>query len=114
MNNTLKRGLTKTFFQMLSDLNSKDEIALFWTDFLDTEEIETLIKRISIIYWIRKGRSEENIKTNLGATKNEVEKAKILLKRPGVKLAIKKLEAEEWANVWSEKIKNIGKFKKKQ
>jgi len=26
---------------------------------------------------------------------------------PGIKLALKKMEAEEWANVWSEKIKKL-------
>ena len=31
------------------------------------------------------------------------------LKKEGIKLALKKIEAEEWANVWAERIKKITK-----
>jgi len=67
------------------------------------------IKRIAIAYWLKKGRDKENIKRNLLATPKEILDAEKLLKKDGVKLALKKMEAEEWANVWAEKIKNFTK-----
>lgn len=107
MNPSLKRGLLQTFTQMLEDLKDKKEIESFLKDFLSDEELEKYIKRISIAYWLKKGRDEENIKRNLAATLKEIKLAKTMLKKEGIKLALKKIEAEEWANQWVEKIQKF-------
>ncbi len=109
MNPSLKRQLLRTFAQMIDDLKDSKEIELFLTDFFDADELEKYIKRISIAYWLKKGRDEENIKRNLLATSGEIAEAQKSLKREGIKLAIKKIEAEEWANVWAEKIRKFGR-----
>ena len=94
---------------MMDDFKDKKEIEKFLTDFFDEKELETYVKRISIAYWLKKGRDDENIKRNLLASPKEIAEAKKLLKKDGIKLAIKKIEADEWANQWANKIK---KFKK--
>ncbi|KKR56273.1 MAG: hypothetical protein UU51_C0002G0010 [Microgenomates group bacterium GW2011_GWC1_41_20] len=109
MNPSLKKQLLKTFIQMLADLENKKEIESFMVDFFDEQEIEKYIKRIATSYWLKKGRDEENIKRNLMATSEEITEARKSLSKAGIKLAIKKMEAEEWANVWAEKIKGIAK-----
>jgi uncharacterized protein YerC len=109
MNSSLKRQLLRTFIQMVDDLKDKKEIEKFLTDFFSEEEFEKYIKRLAIAYWLKKGRDAENIQRNLLATPKEISEAKELLKKEGVKLAIKKIEADEWANVWVEKIKTFGK-----
>lgn len=109
MNPSLKRGLLTTFAQMIADLESPKEAISFLNDFFDESELEKYIKRISIAYWLKKGRDEENIKRNLFATSKEINEAKKLLKKEGIQLAIKKIEAEEWANQWVEKIKKFRK-----
>ncbi len=109
MNPSLKRQLLRTFVQMIDDLKDKKEIEKFLTDFFDDDELEKYVKRISIVYWLKKGRDNENIKRNLLATPKEISEAKKLLKKEGVKLAIKKIEADEWANQWAAKIKKIAK-----
>jgi uncharacterized protein YerC len=93
---------------MMDDLNGKKEIEKFLTDFFSEEEFEKYIKRLAIVYWLKKGRDTENIKRNLLATLKEISEAKELLKKEGVKLAIKKIEADEWATQWAEKIKKLG------
>jgi uncharacterized protein YerC len=110
MNSSLKKQLLKTFSQMIDDLEGTKEIETFLKDFFDEKEIETYIKRLAIAYWLKKGRDTENIKRNLLATPKEITLAKESLKKDGIKLALKKIEAEEWANQWVEKIQ---KFKKK-
>lgn len=107
MNPSLKRQLLKTFSQMIDDLNSPKEIEKFLTDFFDEKELEKYVKRIAITYWLKKGRDKENIKRNLLANSTEISEAQKLLKKEGIKLALKKIEAEEWANVWAEKIKRF-------
>ena len=95
---------------MIDDLDSPKEIEVFLTDFFDEEELEKYIKRISIVYWLSKGRDEENIKRNLQASLKEIIESQRLLKKERVKLALKKIEDEEWANVWSDKIKKLARM----
>lgn len=109
MNASLKRQLLRTFSQMIADLKDQKEIEIFLTDFFDEEELEKYIKRISIAYWLKKGRDSENIKRNLLATSKEIEAAQKSLKTEGIKHALKKIEAEEFANVWAEKIKKFAR-----
>ena len=109
MNPSLKKQLLKTFAQMVDDLDGPEEIEVFLKDFFDNDELEKYVKRISIAYWLKKGRDSENIKGNLDASAKEIALARKLLTTKGVQLALKKIEAEEWANVWSEKIKKFTK-----
>lgn len=108
MNPSLKRQLLRTFSQMIDDLKDPKEIEIFLTDFFDDEELTKYVKRISIAYWIKKGRDRENIKRNLQATSKEITEAEKSLKKEGIKLALKKIEAEEWANIWADRIKKLG------
>jgi hypothetical protein len=64
---------------------------------------------MAIAYWLKKGRDKENIQRNLQATTKEISQAKESLKKGGIQLALKKIEAEEWASVWAEKIQRFRK-----
>jgi len=92
---------------MLLDLRNEKEIEIFLKDFFDDEELTKFIKRLAIAYWLKKGRDTENIKRNLSATPKEIAEAQKSLKKEGIKLALKKIEAEEFANVWAERIKKF-------
>jgi uncharacterized protein YerC len=107
MNPSLKRQLLRTFAQMIRDLKNTKEVEIFLSDFFSESELETNIKRLAIAYWLKKGRDKENIKTNLKATSNEILLVEKQVQKHGFKLAIKYVEAEEWANLWAEKIKKV-------
>lgn len=94
---------------MIADLSKPGEIETFLTDFFDSRELEKYIKRIATVYWLKKGRTKQNIRTNLEVSPSNLVQAERLLKKEGVKLAIKKIESDEWANVWAEKIRRFGK-----
>lgn len=106
--NALQKQVTNTFFQTLEDLKNKNNFEIFLKDFLTERELDTLTNRLAIAYWLKKGRDTSNIKTNLKATLKEIKEVKAKLDSKGYKQAIKLMEAEEWANVWSEKIKKLG------
>ncbi len=103
----LQKQISKTFFQTLEDLKSKENLALFFADFLTEKEHELLIKRLAIAYWLHKKRDYENIKNNLNVTLKEIEEVEKKLDSNGYKLALKYMEAEEWSNKWSEKFKKL-------
>ena len=106
--NSLQKQIRKTFFQTLEDLKNKGNFEMFLNDFLSEKELEVFTNRLATGYWLKKGRSIENIKTNLNVSPSEIKTSKEKLNSKGYKLAIKLMEAEEWANVWSEKIKKLG------
>ena len=102
--NNLQKEIKKTFFQTLEDIKTKENFEKFLSDFLYPEELNLFIKRLAIAYWLNKKRSYENIKSNLNTTTKEIKEVENKINTQGYKLALKQMEAEEWANKWSEKI----------
>jgi len=105
LNPSLKKEIIKTFIQTLDDLKGIKEKEIFLNDFFNDQELETYTKRLAIAYWLKKKRSYENIKNNLKVSSATIATVEKMLNSEGYKLAIKKMEADDWANVWSEKIK---------
>ncbi|OGM03148.1 hypothetical protein A2115_01370 [Candidatus Woesebacteria bacterium GWA1_41_8] len=107
LNPSFKSQLIKTFAQTLLDLEKPQEAEVFLKDFFNDAELETFAKRLAVAYWLKKGRSYENIKRNIKISSATVSTIQNLMEKPGFKLAIKKMEAEEWANVWSQRIRKF-------
>jgi uncharacterized protein YerC len=109
LNNILKREIIKSFIQTLEDLKNYEEKEIFLNSFFNSIELETYAKRLAVFYWLKKKRSYQNIKNNLKVSSATIANLEKDINSPGIRLALKKMEAEEWANVWSEKIKKIVK-----
>lgn len=107
INPTLKKELVRTFAQVIADIKNKEEAIDFIQDFFEETEIEVFTKRLAIAYWLKKGRSYSNIKQNLKASSATIADISNIAKRKGFQLALKKIEAEEWAELWAKKIKKI-------
>ncbi len=110
LNTSLKNQIVKTMAQALADLKGISEVEIFLKDFFNEAELETYAKRLAVVYWLKKKRSYSNIKDNLKVSSATIASIEKTLHTKGIKLIIKKLEAEEWANVWSEKIKKFVKI----
>ncbi|MEK7188839.1 MAG: YerC/YecD family TrpR-related protein [Patescibacteria group bacterium] len=104
---SLYQELADSFTQLIIDLKNVDETKKFLGDFFNKNEIQTFIKRLSVAYWLKKGRSYQNIKENLKVSSATIASIQKIMDREGIKIAIKKMEADEWANQWSEKIKKM-------
>lgn len=107
LNPSLKRQIVKTLAQTLADFKNLKEVHTFLKDFFTDAEIETFAKRLAVAYWLKKGRSYSNIKENLKVSSATIAEVSSRMESPGFELAIQKIEAEEWANVWAEKIKKF-------
>ena len=107
LNPSLENQIVKTFARTISDLKDINEMTSFLDDFFNQTELETFIKRLAIAYWLKKGRSWENIKQNLKVSSATIATVQTQMEKPGFALALKKLEAEEWASIWAEKIKKF-------
>lgn len=107
VNNILQNQIDALFYQTLADIKSPEEAKTFVNDFLSETERDNLAKRLAIAYWLKKGRSYKNIKDNLKVSSATVAAVQTIVNKKGIETALKKLEAEEWASEWSEKIKKI-------
>jgi len=112
INPSLKKEINKLLAQTIADIRDPKEAVHFLRDFFNDSEAEVFAKRLAIAYWLKKGRSYNNIKNNLKVSSATVATVQSLISTPGFKTALKKVEAEEWANVWAEKIKKLTKLKK--
>jgi len=107
LNPSLENQIVKTFARTISDLKDINEMTSFLDDFFNQTELVTFIKRLAIAYCLKKGRSWENIKQNLKVSSATIATVQTQMEKPGFALALKKLEAEEWASLWAEKIKKF-------
>lgn len=107
LNPHLKKQISHTFFQAITDLKKTEETETFFTDFLNNSELETFSKRLAIAYFLKRGRSYSNIKQNLKVSSATIAVVEKLLDTEGFKLALKKIEAEEWASQWVKKIDKV-------
>ncbi len=107
INITLKKQLVLTLAQTLVDIQDVDEAVTLLNDFLSEREKERLAVRLGVAYWLKKKRDKNNIKRNLQVTSSQISRIEKIMNTKGVRLAIKKIEAEEWANVWETRIKKL-------
>lgn len=107
INPILKSRVTQTFAQTLADIKDPPDMETFLRDFFNDSELETFTKRLAVAYWLKKERSYANIKENLKVSSATIAVVQNLMDTPGFKLALKQMEAEEWANVWADKIKKF-------
>lgn len=108
VNPHLKKELFSTLHQTIADLKTREEVGLFLEAFLSPAEHETLVKRVAVAYWLDKGRGYNNIRDNLKVSSATIAAIRDAYQnQPGVKVALSKIRAEEWANVWSQRIKKI-------
>ena len=109
VNSSLKNQIEVVFAQTVADLRDLREATAFLRDFFNETEFETFIKRLAIAYWLKKCRSYNNIKDNLKVSSATIATVQAMMEKEGFKLALKKIEAEEWASQWAEKIKKFTK-----
>lgn len=106
INPNLKNQIYKLVYQVVADIRSKKEARIFLKEVLTKNEMEILAKRLGTAYFLDKGRSYSNIKTNLklsSATISAVSEQ--MRKGKGFEVALKKIRAGEWADKWTKKIK---------
>lgn len=107
INPSLKKQIEELFAQTIADLRDVREAKTFLNDFFNESELGIFARRLAIGYWLKKGRSYDNIIENLKVSSATIASVQSMIKKPGFKLALQKIEAEEWANKWAEKIKKF-------
>jgi len=109
INPSLQKQIEREFAQVIVDIRDIDEAELFLRDFFNDGDRQMYAKRLAIAYWLKKGRGYLNTKLNLKVSSATVAVVQKIMRKPGFQLALKKMEADEWANQWASRIKKIVK-----
>lgn len=107
LSKSLEKQLEKNLALALLDFKNEKDLIIFLKDFLTPKELSLLTKRLSVLYWLSKNRNSKNITTNLKVSPIIISDAKSRLKKPSIKKAINKIDADIWSENWSKKIKGL-------
>lgn len=92
-------------YQVLADLKKPEDVARFLEDVLSETERTVLAKRLAIAYWLNKNKSYDKIRQELRVSSATVANVQKWLEKSGegLKLALKTIDADEWAGEMAEK-----------
>jgi len=107
LNPSLQKQIDQAFTQVLTEIKNTDQSSCFVSGFFTSSEKDIFTKRLAIAYWLKKGRSYENIKQNLKVSSATIAKVQEMMKSPGFQEALKRLETEEWATTWATRIQKF-------
>src|SRR3972149_4632584 len=97
INPQLEAQIHKMWHQLVADIKTTDEARDIMSSLLSETELTAVTKRLAVGYWLSKGRSYENIKDNIKVSSATIAVMQQELRKPGWKLALAKVVAEEWA-----------------
>jgi uncharacterized protein YerC len=110
---TVKKQIYSLLHKVVADLKSSSEAKEFLGSFLGESEQEIITRRLGIAYLLSKGKTYSFIKENLAVSSTTVAAiAKEINKGKGFKVALEKIQADEWAEKWAKKINQMFKRRK--
>ncbi len=106
LNHQVKIQIRNIFCQTLADLKRRGDVEIFIRDFLSPTEQSVLTKRLAIAMYLEKGRSYEQIKSTLKVSSATIANVDKMMneKSEGFVLALRRIEAEEWADKLTKRI----------
>lgn len=104
LNKTLENQISKMLLEVLAEIKTPDLMAEVLADLLTDTERVAMMKRLGIAIYLDKGRSYDNIKTNLKVSSATIASVAETMGNTGIVEVIKRIKAEEWASDWTEKI----------
>ena len=107
VNKQVEKRIFKALYQVLADLRKPEGVKKFLDDVLSKTERTVLAKRLGIAWYLNKNRSYDVIRQDLKVSSATIATVQQGLEKSGegIKLALKTIEADEWAGEMAEKVK---------
>ncbi len=107
VNKEIENRIFKALYQVLADLKKPEEVKKFLDDVLSKTERTVLAKRLGIAWYLNKNKSYDVIRQDLKVSSATIATVQQGLEKSGegIKLALKTIEADEWAGEMAEKVK---------
>lgn len=104
MNKNIQNQVYKILFQVLADAKSDADMEIVLRALLKESEILTIAKRLAIAVFLDKGQSYDHIRDTLNVSSATIASVAENMNKKGMQVALTRVKAEEWADVWSIKI----------
>lgn len=104
MNKNIQSQVMKIFYQVLADAKTETDMELILNSLLTEKESLTIAKRLAIAVFLDKGQSYEHIHDTLQASSATIAAVAESMNKKGMQMALNRVKAEEWADVWSIRI----------
>lgn len=101
MNKNIQNQVFKIFYQVMADAKSDVDVELILKSLMTENEILTIAKRLAIAVFLDKGQSYEHIKDTLKVSTATIANVAMAMNKKGIQMALNRVKAEEWADVWS-------------
>jgi len=106
VNEKIKKKIFRSLYQVLADLKNPHDVEQFLTDALSKTEKTVLAKRLGIVYYLSKNKSYDSIRQDLKVSSATIANVQKWMDQggEGLLLALKTIEADQWASELSDKI----------
>lgn len=102
----LEKKIFKSLYQVLADIKTPQAMERFFGDMLSGTERTVLAKRLAIAVYLQKNKSYDVIREELKVSSATIATVQGWLEQgnEGLNLALKNIEADEWAGDLADKI----------
>lgn len=104
LNKNIQNQVYKILYQVLSDAKTEVDIEQLLGALMSPSEIDAVSKRLAIAVFLDKGQSYDHIRETLKVSSATIASVALVMNKKGMQMAINRVKAEEWADVWSIRI----------
>lgn len=101
MNKKIETQVYKILYQVLGDAKNEVDVEITLKALMSENELSAVAKRLAIAVFLDKRQSYDHIKDVLKVSTATIASVAENMNKRGIQLALAKVKAEEWADVWS-------------
>ena len=101
MNKKIEAQVYKILYQVLGDARNEVDVEITLKALMTDNELSAIAKRLAIAVFLDKRQSYEHIKDVLRVSTATIASVAESMNKKGIQMALAKVKAEEWADVWS-------------
>lgn len=101
MNKKIEAQVYKILYQVLGDAKNEVDVEITLKALMSENELSAVAKRLAIAVFLDKRQSYEHIKDVLKVSTATIASVAESMNKRGIQMALAKVKAEEWADVWS-------------
>lgn len=104
LSKNIEEQVYKILYQVLADAKTDIDIELILKSLMGPTEVQAVAKRLAIAVFLDKGQSYERIRDVLKVSSATISSVANTMNERGMKMALERVKAEQWADVWSIRI----------
>ena len=104
MSKNIEAQVYKILYQVLADCKSDVSMEIVLKSLMTEGELASISKRLAIAVFLDKGQSYDRIKDVLKVSSATIASVADNMNQKGMQMALERVKAEEWADVWSIRI----------